>query len=140
MEEVPPSPATSGRRRRDRRPGRNRPGLRALAKGAAVRLEQGGAAAGNGRTEGAGDGRTEGAGRGSSRSGAARKSRSVLVIPFGSRGNKRIGRNNFVFSRTFLLKTIIIRGVVSRTQLPKSFSVFGQRQVFFMRCSKGYLF
>ena len=46
MEEVPPSPATSGRRRRDRRPGRNRPGLGALAKGAAVRLEQGGAAAG----------------------------------------------------------------------------------------------
>jgi len=55
VEEVPPSPATSGRRRRDRRPGRNRPGLRALAKGAAVRLEQGGAAAGDGRTEGAGE-------------------------------------------------------------------------------------
>jgi len=77
VEEAPPSPATSGRRRRDRRLGGNRPGLGALAKGAA--------AAGNGRTEGAGDGRTEGAGRGSSRSGVARKSRSVLVIPFGSR-------------------------------------------------------
>ena len=55
MEEVPPSPATSGRRRRDRRLGGNRPGLGALAKGAAVRLEQGGAAAGDGRTEGAGE-------------------------------------------------------------------------------------
>jgi len=134
VEEVPPSPATSGRRRRDRRPGRNRPGLGALAKGAAVRLEQGGAAAGNGRTEGAGDGRTEGAGRGSSRSGAARKSRREQggaaagaaqresPDPFWSSrsaaGNKRIG------GRTFLLKTIIIRGVVSMTQLSKSFSVF----------------
>jgi len=121
VEEVPPSPATSGRRRRDRRPGRNRPGLGSLEKGAAVRLEQGGAAAGNGRTEGAGDGRTEGAGRGSSRSGAARKSRSVLVIPFGSRGNKRIGRNNFVFSHTFLLKTIIIRGVSVQDPITKEF-------------------
>ena len=55
MEEVPPSLATSGRRCRDRRPGGNRPGLGGLAKGAVVCLEQGGAAAGDGRTEGAGE-------------------------------------------------------------------------------------
>jgi len=90
VEEVPPSPATSGRRRRDRRPGRNRPGLGSLAKGAAVRLEQGGAAAGNGRTEGAGDGRTEGAGRGSSRSGAA-KDGNGDPIPDSPRGIPLLG-------------------------------------------------
>ena len=76
MEEVPPSPATSGRRRRDRRPGGNRPGLGALAKGVAVRLEQGRAAAGDSRTEGAGE-RVSGA------AGAAQR---------GSHGGSRAGQ------------------------------------------------
>jgi len=63
VEEVPPSPATSGRRRHDRCLGGNRPGLGALAKGA-----------GDGRTEGAGE-RVSGA------AGAAQRGNPDLFWP-----------------------------------------------------------
>ena len=105
-----------------------RPGA---GEGRTVRLDLGGAAADEGSdwrgAQGAAaDGRAKGA-AGAAQGGAARSGRGE-----GSAGKNGKGRGSFVFSRTFLLKMIILSGVVSRAQLPKSFSVFGQRQVFYM--------
>jgi len=117
--------------------------------GAGMRLDQGGVAASEGKGA-AGAARREqlqlpaaGGRNGAQVCWSGRPEGAAVSIYFGclSGGGKgEIGWGNFVISHTFLLKTIILIGLVSRTQIPQNFSVFGQRQVFLMCCSNYHVF
>jgi hypothetical protein len=100
--------------------------------GAAVRLEQGGAAAGDGLwpDEGTGKHDVDSREQQEPRGRGTQELRFILAIPRAAADKEDNSRGNFVFLLTFLLKR----------NMTQSIGVFEQRQESLVCCSKCHLF